>query len=77
MISEPNDAEVFQQHTENMKNFRYSHYDNKKNDFSMLNQVPAPSKTGYQGRDIKFFNAKGTLVIVPIWKIELVEGSQN
>ena len=77
MIPEPNDAEVFRQHTENMKNFRYSHHDNQRNVFRMLNQVPVPAKTGYRVKDIEFFNAKGRLVIVPIWKIELVEGSQN
>lgn len=76
MIPEPDDPKAFRKHIENMKDFRCSHHDEQRNAFR-INETPVPSKTGNVGSDIEFLNAKGRPVIVPIWKIEPVEGSQN
>jgi hypothetical protein len=77
MISEADDAEAFQKHNKNMRNFRWSHYNKRRRFFRLPDEMPAPGRAGNTGNDVEFFNAKGRPVVVPIWEIELFEGSQN
>jgi hypothetical protein len=71
----------FQQHLEDMRQFRRSHFHNESTgEPRMLKTMPIPinftlsQDTGLV-KDI--YNSRGKLILVPIWRITPSRGSQN
>lgn len=80
MILVWNDTNAFREHLEDMRQFRQSHDSFMAMSLKALKNLPVqyavkpPSETGL----IKSLtNNKGNLIIVPIWKVNPVKGSQN
>ena len=75
-----NDAESFQQHLEDMKEFRRSHHEPPVKELALVKHLPAPHDIQFPcnvgGGNQLIKNSSKTL-IVPIWKIVLAQGSQN
>jgi hypothetical protein len=81
MILVWNNIKSFQQHLEDMRLFRNAHIHNTPVvDLKMLQDMPIPfdvtlpQETGIVK---SFYNARGKLIIVPIWKVALSRGSEN
>ncbi|OGO00609.1 MAG: hypothetical protein A2Y58_01335 [Chloroflexi bacterium RBG_13_51_52] len=80
MILVWNSVKSFQRHLEEMNVFRQAHSNSPVAELKMIKALPMPfdirlpRETGI----IKsFYNSRGTLVLVPIWKVTVARGSQN
>ena len=81
MILVWNNIQSFQQHLEDMRQFRQSHVQSApKEELRMFKTMPIPfdvtlpQETGLV-RNI--YDSKGKLMLVPIWRITPSRGSQN
>jgi hypothetical protein len=80
MILVWNSIKSFQQHLEEMKQFRQSHNNVRAEEIKMLKVMPMPFDVTIPretGLIKSLFDSKGKLVLVPIWKINVSKGSQN
>jgi hypothetical protein len=80
MIMERDNIETLRRHLEKMEEFRLTHRNNRSGVLVAPNDIPFPCNTPQQNcdnNDFGLFTAGGNPVVVPIWKVEPVEGSQN
>jgi hypothetical protein len=79
MILVWNDAKSFRRHLEAMRIFRHSHGTNPV-DRILIQDMPTPYDIGLPRRDrliTSLTDARGKVILVPIWKIAVPTGSQN
>jgi hypothetical protein len=71
----------FQQHLEDMRQFRRAHLQNTpRAELSMLKTMPIPfdfTLPQETGLVKKIYDSRGKLMLVPIWRITPSRGSQN
>jgi hypothetical protein len=76
-----NDIKAFQQHLEDMKAFRQSHFDAPPPEgLKQLKDIPIPfDSIPASGTGIikSFTDTRGKVILVPIWKTTPPRGSQN
>jgi hypothetical protein len=76
-----NDIKSFQRHLEDMKEFRQSHLDAAATEgLKLLKDMPIPfDSIPSCGTGIikSFTDARGKIILVPIWKTTPPKGSQN
>ena len=81
MILVWNNIKSFQQHLEDMRLFRNAHFHNTPVvDLKMLNDMPIPfdiTLPHETGLIKSVYDARGKLILVPIWRVNLSRGSQN
>ena len=80
MKTKRENREAFRRHIVKMEEFRHAHRDNRSNISIATVKIPLPCNTRQQNcdnNDIGLFTASGEPVVVPIWKIEPAEYSQN
>jgi hypothetical protein len=80
MKTEWENIEAFRRHLIKMEEFRHTHRHNRCSVSIAHNDIPLPCKTRQQNcdqNDIGLFTTRGKPVVVPIWKIEPAEDSQN
>ncbi len=72
-----NNTNSFKQHAEDMKNFRQNHRSRPAEQFKdmpPLSSVRPPQETGLVK---SITNDRGRVVFFPIWKIQLLQGTNN
>ncbi len=81
MILVWNNIKTFQQHLEDMRQFRLSHIQNApKAELRMFKTMPIPFDVTLPQEPVpvrNIYDSKGKLMLVPIWRITPSRGSQN
>ena len=81
MILVWDNIKTFQQHLEDMRQFRRSHVPNAPTvELRMLKTMPMPFDVTLPqetGLVRNFYDSRGKMILVPIWKVTPSRGSQN
>ena len=80
MIFVWNSVKSFQQHLEEMKEFRQLHNNAPIAELKTIKAMPIPFGINLPqetGLISNFYDSRGNLMLVPIWKITVAKGSQN
>jgi len=80
MILVWNSVKSFQRHLEEMRVFQQSHNNTPVAELKMISVMPMPfdiTLPHETGLIKSFYDSRGKLILVPIWKITVPRGSQN